>query len=194
MPNRIIHDRCRYSKTLEALTAEEERFFWRLIASADDFGRFPSDPILMLGLTFPRRAGVLAPGTVGEWYAALEREGLVRSYVAEDNPFGFFTKWDKYQRRRAKHSKYPAPPDAGHVPASGGHLPAGPGQVRPSTRNEERGTRKRDNTASSIPKREAREERGTGGHGMVPLSSLIEQVKGRYLGPDQEEAGHDDTE
>ena len=44
MPSRIIKETIIISESLTAISAEAERFFWRLVVKADDFGLYvPGD-------------------------------------------------------------------------------------------------------------------------------------------------------
>lgn len=112
MPNRIIRESCRTSATLYQLTHGAERMFWRLTTVADDFGRFEADPRVLLAQCFPLWAGRLKVAEITRWYSEMERVGLVTSYVVNAKYYGYFETWDQYQRRRNRHSKYPAPTDA----------------------------------------------------------------------------------
>ena len=109
MPNRIIRDSCKTSKSLDQLSAEAERLWWRLITVADDFGRFEAEPVLLLSKCFPRKAQIYDLLDIAKWYAELEACELVRTYVSKGQLYGFFVTWGKYQTMRAKASKYPDP-------------------------------------------------------------------------------------
>ena len=54
----------------------------------------------------------MADASVGKWVRELNEVGLIRLYIDSDRVYGFFVTWDKYQHRRARNSKYPAPTDA----------------------------------------------------------------------------------
>ncbi len=109
MPNRIIRESCRTSETLNGLSAEAERLFWRLTTVADDYGRFEADPRVLLAQCFPLKVGALKVESVGRWFHELVTCGLVTAYDNTGKLLGFFVTWDKHQRRRARHPKYPAP-------------------------------------------------------------------------------------
>lgn len=111
MPNRIIRESCRTSETLNSLSAEAERLFWRLTTVADDYGRFEADPRVLLAQCFPLKVGALKVESVGRWFLELVTCGLVTTYDNTGKVLGFFVTWDKHQRRRARHPKYPAPTD-----------------------------------------------------------------------------------
>jgi hypothetical protein len=110
MPNRIIRDSCRSSETLDKIGPEAERLFWRLTTVADDFGRFEADPRLLIATCFPLRAHEYTCKQMLAWYGELERAGLVVCYDnGNGRRYGYFATWEKYQKRRSQHSKYPDP-------------------------------------------------------------------------------------
>jgi uncharacterized phage protein (TIGR02220 family) len=91
--------------------------FWRLTTVADDFGRFEAETPILASQCFPLKNGQLKLSTVARWFDELTCE-LVTPYVVNGKHYGFFNTWDKHQRLRAKHSKYPEPSSAdirGHM-------------------------------------------------------------------------------
>ena len=54
MPSRIIKETIIISESLTAISAEAERFFWRLVVKADDFGLYYGDPVFWLPCASPR--------------------------------------------------------------------------------------------------------------------------------------------
>lgn len=109
-PNRTIREQCRSSRTLDALSADAERLFWRLIVSADDWGRYLADADLVRATCFPLRADRIRLDRIRAWHGELERVDLVRVYQVGSRTYGVFVRWLDYQTRRAKFSKYPDPP------------------------------------------------------------------------------------
>lgn len=83
--------------------------FWRLTTVADDFGRFEASPKLLLANCFPLKVTEIKLTQIKKWYAELEVE-LVQAYEVDGRRFGVFRNWEKYQRGRAKASKFPEPP------------------------------------------------------------------------------------
>jgi hypothetical protein len=114
MPSRIIRESARTSPTLDALSAEAERLFWRLITVADDHGRFDADPRVVLALAFPLKVGRLKPATVQRWLVELARADAILVYNVDGRAYGSFPAWAKHQRRPQSRSKFPAPPGEGH--------------------------------------------------------------------------------
>ncbi len=110
MPNRMMRDSCRTSTTLDGLSSDAERLFWRLVTVADDYGRLEADPRIVLAQAFPLRVGTWKPAQVARWFAELVAAGILRRYEAGGKALAYFVTWEKHQRARAKESKF-APPD-----------------------------------------------------------------------------------
>ena len=112
MPNRIIKESIITSETLAELTGDEERLFWRLIVLADDFGRFHGDQLLLRPMCFPRLIDRVSQSEFDTWFARLcsPEIDLIRPYEVDGKRYVQITTWDKHQQRRAKKSKFPAPP------------------------------------------------------------------------------------
>lgn len=110
MPSRIIRESARTSPTLDALSAEGERLFWRLTIVADDFGRFDADPRVVAAQCFPLRFGRLRAATVERWLRELVQAGAIVTYASGDRRYGAFPSWAKHQRVRNSKSRFPEPP------------------------------------------------------------------------------------
>jgi len=109
MPNRMIRESCRTSETLDQLSDGAERMFWRLTTVADDYGRFEADPRVLLSMCFPLRVGRLKIERVEHWLKELILTEVVDTYRVGGKRYGVFKTWNKHQRVRAQHSKYPPP-------------------------------------------------------------------------------------
>ena len=129
MPNRFIRESCRTSPNLALLSHGAERFFWRLITVADDFGRFEAAPDVLLCACFPKLLDRVKITHIKDWLTEVVTCQLVTTYVRESRTYAFFNTWDKHQRTRAKHSKYPAPTSAD----IGGHVTPNVADLRPTT-------------------------------------------------------------
>ncbi len=116
MPNRILRDSIRTSASLSLLTSEEERHFYRLIVFADDFGRFDARPQVIKGFCYSLLEDVNVQ-QVAEWTNRLSAEdvAILQLYEVEHLQFGRFINWNKYQKTRAKESKYPEPPTSANI-------------------------------------------------------------------------------
>ena len=109
MPNRILQERICVSETIAELSAEEERFFYRLMVQCDDFGRFDGRASVIRAKCFALQLDRVADEHVAAWLARLVEVGLVITYVVEGRQFLRVTTWARYQQTRAKRSKYPNP-------------------------------------------------------------------------------------
>lgn len=108
MPNRFIKESCRSSKNLDKLSDLEERLFWRLITTADDYGRFLACPELVRSACFPYKT--LSTERVKICLESMQVNDLIRLYSVDDREYGYFMKWEKHQGKpRSKNSKYPEP-------------------------------------------------------------------------------------
>jgi hypothetical protein len=118
LPNRIIKESIRTSDTLASVSAEAERLFWRLVVSADDYGRFDARTNIVLGQCMSAFLGTVTPEQIEKWMRELERAGLIQLYEVDGRRYLCLTKWDKHQRTRAKDSKFPPPEDVRGHPLS----------------------------------------------------------------------------
>ena len=109
MPNRIIWEKCRTSPTLANISADAERLFWRLMTTADDFGRFEGETDVIRAACFPKQLDQYSHKKVDQFLAELVQEGAVALYTANGRRYGHFLQWGEYQRTRAEKSKYPEP-------------------------------------------------------------------------------------
>lgn len=117
MPNRVIKETIRTSRSVNALSDFEFRLWLYLITYVDDYGRGSADPELLRGLVFPRRKGV----TEKQIQAALDslaNTGMVILYKYDDEPFFYFPNWGKHQRIQTKHSKFPDPDEGNRIEPS----------------------------------------------------------------------------
>lgn len=108
MPDRIIRESICTSDTLNQLSDFEERFWHRLIVNCDDYGRFDARPAILKGRLFPLMEGKTLRN-MSDALHKLASVGLVELYEVEGKPFLRVVTWDKYQRIRAKRSKFPEP-------------------------------------------------------------------------------------
>ena len=74
MPSRILKDSILTDKAFNSLTLTEESIYHRLLVSADDYGVFYADPVLLLRLLFPRKTDVTEE-TVREGLDHMEEAG-----------------------------------------------------------------------------------------------------------------------
>lgn len=118
MPNRILKESICTSDTIDELSTEAENFFYRLVVTADDFGRMDARPAILIGRCYPLRATRMRSEDVQEWLSELEAAELIEIYLVDGKPYLQIITWDRHQHRRAQHSKYPAPDDGVNASAS----------------------------------------------------------------------------
>ncbi len=109
MPNRIIKESITTSCEVDNLTADEERFFYRLIVICDDFGRMDARPAILRAKCFPLKIDQISDDDIKRWLSGLEGQGLVFMYEVDGKAYLQMATWERHQQKRAKHSKYPAP-------------------------------------------------------------------------------------
>lgn len=107
MPSRILRDGILTSVRVNALSADEEVFYRRLMSAADDYGRFYALPGLLIAACYPLRIKTVTEKSIEKWIAALVRVGLVVVYQVKTT--SYIQMLDFRQQVRAKKSKYPNP-------------------------------------------------------------------------------------
>ena len=126
MPDRIIKESICTSDTLNQLSDFEERFWHRLIVNCDDYGRFDARPAILKGRLFPLMEGKTLKD-MSNTLSKLASVGLVELYEVDGKPFLHVVTWDKYQRIRAKRSKFPEPNGTCcHLPSDAVKCPRNP--------------------------------------------------------------------
>lgn len=110
MPNRVIKESIKRSEQIDSLTWFEEVVFYRLIVTADDYGCLDGRTVLLKNELFPSRDDVTKKA-VSDAIRKLTSVGLLCEYTVSGKPYLFFPTWEKHQRVRNKHRKFPAPPD-----------------------------------------------------------------------------------
>lgn len=111
MPNRVIKDSIRTSKSVNALTDFQFRLWLYLITYVDDYGRGSADAEILKGFVFPRRKSV-TEAQIQRGLDDLATTGMIRLYEADGEPYFCFPNWDKHQRIQTKRSKYPDPSES----------------------------------------------------------------------------------
>ncbi len=111
MGNRILKETICTSDTIDVLSPEEERLFYRLIVRADDYGRLDGRlPIIRSGC-FPLKTETIELDALAAWLQTLEGVGLIRQYIVADKPYYQISSWDQHQQVRNKRSRFPDPLD-----------------------------------------------------------------------------------
>ena len=110
MPNRILKESIRTSKSINAMSDFQFRLWAYLITYVDDFGRGSAEPDILKGFVFPRRKCV-TEATIKSALLDLANLGLVILYEVDGESYLSLRNWEKHQNRRATSSKYPEPPE-----------------------------------------------------------------------------------
>ncbi|MGI6014333.1 MAG: hypothetical protein ACOX7K_08685 [Oscillospiraceae bacterium] len=108
MPNRIIKESIRTSKSVNTMTDFQFRLWTYLITYVDDYGRGIADPEILKGFVFPRRKGVTET-TIAKALTDLANIGSILLYEVDGESYLCFPNWSEHQAIRNKKSKFPAP-------------------------------------------------------------------------------------
>lgn len=111
MPNRILKDSIRTSKSINALTDFQFRLWAYLITYVDDYGRGSAEPDILKGFVFPRRKSV-TEANIQSALTEMACMGLIHLYEVDGDSYLCFPTWQKHQTVRAAKSKFPAPDDS----------------------------------------------------------------------------------
>jgi len=90
------------------MSAGAERFFYRLMLTADDYGLFVANARYLTGTCFALHNDVDVDD-VGRWLEELHAADIVHLYKSGGRDYGCFPNWSKHNRTRAKKPKYPTP-------------------------------------------------------------------------------------
>ena len=110
MPNRIIKETIRTSKSVNRMTDFQFRLWTYLITYVDDFGRGSADPEIIKGFVFPKRSSVTEK-TIEKTLQELATMGSLILYKVDGDAYLCFPNWETHQTVRNKKSKFPAPED-----------------------------------------------------------------------------------
>jgi hypothetical protein len=122
MPNRVIKDSLKRSPQIDSLTWFEEVVFVRLIITVDDYGCTDGRMVVLKSDLFPTKESITKKA-LEDAITRLAQLGLIILYEANGLPYVFLPTWDKHQRIRNQHRKYPPPPDC-HLTADCGQMTA----------------------------------------------------------------------
>ena len=109
MPNRVIKESIRTSKSVNAMTDFQFRLWIYLITYVDDYGRGSADAELIKGFVFPRLKRI-RESDIEKEIANLADMGAIRLYKVDGESLLYFPNWDSHQRIQTKKSKFPQPP------------------------------------------------------------------------------------
>lgn len=108
MPNRFIKESIKRSPQIDKLTWFEEVVFYRLIVTADDYGRYYGNPIVLRNDLFPTKESITKK-SIEDALRRLAAQGLIIVYEADGEQYVALTTWKDHQSTRAAHSKFPDP-------------------------------------------------------------------------------------
>lgn len=113
MPTRYLKAGIRDSELIDSLSPLAETFYYRLIVTVDDFGRFDARPAMIKAQCFPIKESVTVK-TCSDMLRELANSGLIDIYEVEGKSVLQVCKWDNVPR--AKESKYANKPTNVNIP------------------------------------------------------------------------------
>lgn len=124
MPNRIIKESIKRSPEIDRLNWFEEVVFYRLIVTADDYGRLDGRTVVLKNDLFPTKETVTKKA-VEDALSKLTSVGLLVPYVdaASGMSYYYLPTWKEHQRIRDSKARYPEPPDENGLAATRGNSP-----------------------------------------------------------------------
>lgn len=145
MPNRIIKESIRTSKTVNEMTDFQFRVWVYLITYVDDYGRGSADPELIKGFVFPRRKRV-AESDIKKALAELAGMGCILLYEIDGESYFCFPNWSEHQRIQTKRSKFPEPLNGKKEDSTVGHGDSPPESESESNPNPKQNPNPKPNT------------------------------------------------
>ena len=106
MPNRGLKESILTSDSLDRLSAEAERLFYRLLVVVDDYGWTYGDLRLLLAACFPLQASVFTCEQMRAWATELLEQKIIELYEYQGREYLRFIEWQKHNTPRAAKSKY----------------------------------------------------------------------------------------
>lgn len=107
MPTRYLKQGICDSETINSLSDAAECLFYRLLVTADDFGRADGRPLVVKSRCYPIKESVTVK-SIEKGLAELEQYAVIERYVVDGKPYLQILKWDN--KPRAGKSKFPQPP------------------------------------------------------------------------------------
>lgn len=110
MPNRILKDSICTSVSVDALSSDEEIFFYRLIVNCDDYGLMDARTSVLRAKLYPLQIDNISNDDITRWLARLAELEIVEVYEVDGRPYLHMATWERHQQVRAQRAKYPRPP------------------------------------------------------------------------------------
>lgn len=111
MPNRIIKESICTSDSIDHLSIEAERLFYRLIVNCDDYGVLDARIPIIKSKCFPLKSSDITDNQLKSWLTELETQQMVFFYENSGHEYLKMSSWERHQQIRAKRPKYPLPGD-----------------------------------------------------------------------------------
>ena len=108
MPNRFLKESIKRSPQIDKLSWFEEVLFYRLIVTADDYGRYYANPVILRNDLFPTKDSITKK-SIEDALAKLSAVNLLTIYEVDGEKFLSLTTWREHQTVRAVKSKFPTP-------------------------------------------------------------------------------------
>lgn len=115
MPNRLLREGICTSDPINALTAEEEVFFYRMLVVADDYGHMDGRPPILKAQCFPLKETATV-ARIGTWVDGLVAKSMLARYVVAGRPYLAVLRWESRVRTHPKHPM-PSAEDAARIAA-----------------------------------------------------------------------------
>lgn len=107
MPTRYLKQGICDSDAINALSDAAECLFYRLLVTADDYGRADGRPLVIKSRCYPIKESVTSK-LIEQRLSELESHGVIVRYTVDGKPYLQMQKWDS--KPRAGQSKFPQPP------------------------------------------------------------------------------------
>jgi len=107
MPNRVIKDSIKRSSEIDSLTWFQEVCFYRLMVTADDYGYYYANPVILKSDLFPLKEDV-TKASIAEALKRMEEANLIELFENDGKQYLHIKTWDKHQRIRNKTSHFPS--------------------------------------------------------------------------------------
>jgi len=106
MPNRVLRD-CRDSKAVNKLSRGAECFFYRILMTIDDYGRYPSHIAKLKSDLYPLQLDTVSSRALTYWMAECVHNKLIFTYTVCGQKYLQVLKFG--QKLKKMRSRYPAP-------------------------------------------------------------------------------------
>lgn len=111
MPNRILKESICTSDSIDHLSIEAERLFYRLIVNCDDYGLLDARLPIIKSKCFPLKSSDITDDQLKSWLSELEAQNMVFFYENSGHEYLKMSSWERHQQIRAKRPKCPLPGD-----------------------------------------------------------------------------------